>query len=74
MYISHGRANLFVAVTVDVLQKEVDKTPIALQNREDPQVRPGRHACEERLNPHRKIGLGQNSPKGLEGKHESVQG
>ena len=66
-------ADLGVAVGVDILLEEVDETSIPLQDREDPQVRPGRLAGKERLDPRREIRLGQDSPESLEGQPESVQ-
>ena len=37
-------ADLGVAVAVDVFLEKVDKTSVPLQDRENPQVGPGRHA------------------------------
>jgi hypothetical protein len=67
MNIPNRGADLRVAVGVDVLLKKIHETTIPLQDREDPQVRPGRNAGKERFDPRREIKLGQDPPEGLEG-------
>ena len=41
MNVAHGRADLGVAVAVDILFEEVDQAPVALQDRQHTQVRTG---------------------------------
>ena len=74
MDVADRGADLGVAVRIDVFLEEVDQPAVALEDREDPQVRSGRRPGEERLDPCREIGLGQDSPESLEGQPESVQG
>ena len=63
VYIADGGADLAIGVTVDLFLEEVDKSPIALKDRQNTQVGPGRGTREKRLDPRREVGVGQGKPE-----------
>ena len=63
VYIAYGGADLAIGVAVDLFLEEVDKSPIALKDRQNTQVGPGRSTLKKRLDPRREVGVGQGKPE-----------
>src|SRR5262249_55622017 len=55
------------------LLQEIDQAAVALQDRQDPQVRTRRRPREERLDPRREVAIREDSPERSKCQHESVQ-
>ncbi len=53
-------------VAVDLLLEEIDQPPVALKDRQNAQVGPGRSTREKRLDPRREVGVGECEPERTE--------
>ena len=71
--IADGGTDLGVAVAVDFLFEKIDQAPVALEDREDAEIRARRGFREERLDPRREIEIRKDPPKGPKGQSDSVQ-
>jgi hypothetical protein len=71
--VPHGGADLGVAIAVDFLFEKVDEAPVTLKYRQDAEIRARWGLREERLDPRREIGIGEDTPEGPKGQSDSVQ-
>ena len=73
MDVPDRRTDLRIVVGVDVFLEEVDEPAIALQDRQDPQVGPGRRLREQRLDPRREVRFREDPPERPECQDKSIQ-
>src|SRR5262249_12335525 len=71
--VPHRGTDLRVGIAIDLLLQEIDQAAVALQDRQDPQVRTRRRPREERLDPRPEVALPADPPERSQRQHESVQ-